>query len=165
MQTTALADFDNHSLISTINVVRTVIAAAAQPTAAKIADVFGRLELIYVSITFYVVGTIIEASSHSVSSFCAGAVIYQIGLTIVTFLVEVIVADTSVGAGDRQGHRFSIRSTSGVAAGWIARLAATGADHPDGGDSSPMCATMVADGSHESSQIGDDSSACSRTSG
>jgi len=76
-------------------VVRTVIAAAAQPTAAKVADVFGRLELIYVSVTFYVVGTIIEASSHSVSSFCAGAVIYQIGLTIVTFLVEVIVADIS----------------------------------------------------------------------
>lgn len=75
--------------------MRTVIAAAAQPTAAKIADVFGRLELIYVSITFYVVGTIIEASSHSVSTFCAGAVIYQIGLTIVTFLVEVIVADIS----------------------------------------------------------------------
>jgi SIT family siderophore-iron:H+ symporter-like MFS transporter len=95
MQTTALADFDNHSLISTINVVRTVIAAAAQPTAAKIADVFGRLELIYVSVTFYVVGTIIEASSHNVSTFCAGAVIYQIGLTIITFLVEVIVADIS----------------------------------------------------------------------
>ena len=75
--------------------MRTVIAAAAQPAAAKIADVFGRLELIFVSITFYVVGTIIEASSHSVSTFCAGAVIYQIGLTIVTFLVEVIVADIS----------------------------------------------------------------------
>jgi SIT family siderophore-iron:H+ symporter-like MFS transporter len=78
-----------------INVVRTVIAAAAQPTAAKIADVFGRLELIFLSITFYVVGTIIEASSHSVSAFCAGAVIYEVGLTIVTFLVEVIVADIS----------------------------------------------------------------------
>lgn len=90
-----MADFDNHSLISTINVVRTVIAAAAQPTAAKIADVFGRLELVYVSIAFYVVGTIIETLSHSVSTFCAGAVIYQIGLTVVTFLVEVIVADIS----------------------------------------------------------------------
>lgn len=72
-----------------------MIAAAAQPTAAKIADVFGRLELVYVSIVFYVVGTIIETTSHSVSTFCAGAVIYQIGLTIVTFLVEVIVADIS----------------------------------------------------------------------
>lgn len=90
-----MADFENHSLISTINVVRTVIAAAAQPTAAKIADVFGRLELVYVSVAFYVVGTIIETFSHSVSTFCAGAVIYQIGLTVVTFLVEVIVADIS----------------------------------------------------------------------
>ncbi|KAM0718987.1 hypothetical protein Q7P37_006059 [Cladosporium fusiforme] len=94
-QATALADFDNHSLISTINVVRTVIAAAAQPTAAKVADVFGRLELVYVSIAFYVVGTVIETFSHNVSTFCAGAVIYQIGLTVVTFLVEVIVADIS----------------------------------------------------------------------
>lgn len=90
-----MADFENHSLISTINVVRTVIAAAAQPTAAKIADVFGRLELVYVSVAFYVVGTIIETFSDSVSTFCAGAVIYQIGLTVVTFLVEVIVADIS----------------------------------------------------------------------
>lgn len=90
-----MADFDNHSLISTIGVVRTVIAAAAQPTAAKVADVFGRLELVYLSIAFYVVGTIIETFSHSVSTFCAGAVIYQIGLTVVTFLVEVIVADIS----------------------------------------------------------------------
>lgn len=72
-----------------------MIAAAAQPTAAKIADVFGRLELVYVSVAFYVIGTIIETCSHTVSTFCAGAVIYQIGLTIVTFLVEVIVADIS----------------------------------------------------------------------
>lgn len=41
------------------------------------------------------VGTIIETFSHNVSAFCAGAVIYQIGLTIITFLVEVIVADIS----------------------------------------------------------------------
>lgn len=41
------------------------------------------------------VGTIIETFSHTVSAFCAGAVIYQVGLTIITFLVEVIVADIS----------------------------------------------------------------------
>lgn len=75
--------------------MRTVIAAAAQPTAAKIADVFGRLELVYLSVIFYSVGTVIEAASRNVSTFCAGAVIYQIGLTIITFLVEVIVADIS----------------------------------------------------------------------
>lgn len=78
-----------------MNVVRTVIGAAAQPTAAKIADVFGRLELVYVSIFFYIIGTILEAAAPSVGAFAAGAVLYQIGYTIVTLLVEVIVADVS----------------------------------------------------------------------
>lgn len=39
-----------------MNVVRAVIAAAAQPTAAKLADVFGRVEVVFVSVAFYVVG-------------------------------------------------------------------------------------------------------------
>ncbi|THV73534.1 ferrioxamine B transporter [Aureobasidium pullulans] len=92
-QSTALSDIGQHSLLSTVNIVRTVIAAAAQPTAAKIADVFGRVELVYASIFFYILGTIIEAAAHNVSAFAAGAIFYQIGYTIVTLLVEVIVAD------------------------------------------------------------------------
>ena len=88
-----MSTFGEHSLISTVNVVRTVISAAAQPTAGKIADVFGRLEVVYLSVLFYAVGTIIQASSNTVGTFCAGAIIYQIGLTVITFLVEVIVAD------------------------------------------------------------------------
>jgi SIT family siderophore-iron:H+ symporter-like MFS transporter len=78
-----------------VNIVRTVIAAAAQPTAAKIADVFGRVELVHVSIFFYLLGTIVEAAAHNVSAFAAGAILYQIGYTIVVLLVEVIVADIS----------------------------------------------------------------------
>ncbi|KAJ9115780.1 hypothetical protein QFC24_006888 [Naganishia onofrii] len=70
-----------------------MIAAAAQPTAAKIADVFGRIELIIVSVVFYVVGTIVEATSDGVSQFSGGAVLYQIGYTMIILLVEVIVAD------------------------------------------------------------------------
>ncbi|GAB7355598.1 hypothetical protein MBLNU459_g6327t2 [Dothideomycetes sp. NU459] len=92
-QSTALSTYGEHSLTATINVIRTVIAAAAQPTAAKIADVFGRVELVFLSVFFYVLGTIIEASATNVSGFCAGAIFYQIGYTVVTLLVEVIVAD------------------------------------------------------------------------
>lgn len=92
-QTTATASFDEHSLLASINVLRSVIAAAAQPTAAKIADVFGRLELIFVSIVFYVVGTIIEAAATNVATFAGGSVLYQIGYTSVILLVEVIIAD------------------------------------------------------------------------
>ncbi|RMZ83116.1 hypothetical protein DV738_g1206, partial [Chaetothyriales sp. CBS 135597] len=89
----ATASYSQHSLLATINVLRAVIAAAAQPTAAKLSDVFGRVEMILLSILFYVVGTIVEATSNGVASFSAGAVIYQIGYTMIIFLLEVIVAD------------------------------------------------------------------------
>lgn len=89
----ATQSYGQHSLLATINVLRAVIAAAAQPTAAKIADVFGRIELIIVSVVFYTIGTIIEACAKNVESFCAGAVIYQIGYTCIMLLVEVLIAD------------------------------------------------------------------------
>ncbi|KAL5403476.1 ferrioxamine B transporter [Paraphaeosphaeria minitans] len=94
-QPTATSGFGNHSLLSTINVVRAVVAAAAQPTAAKIADVFGRVELIVFSVFFYVLGTIIEASCTNVQGFAAGAFLYQVGYTSLLLLVEVIIADTT----------------------------------------------------------------------
>lgn len=80
-------------MLATINVIRSVIAAAAQPTAARIADVFGRVELILLSVVFYTVGTIVEATANNVQTFAGGSVLYQIGYTCVLLLVEVIVAD------------------------------------------------------------------------
>ncbi|KAK4069416.1 hypothetical protein Trihar35433_5995 [Trichoderma harzianum] len=89
----ATGSWDSHSLLSTINVIRAVIAAAAQPTAAKIADVFGRVELICVSVFFYVLGTVIEAAATNIATYAGGNVIYQVGYTMVLLLVEVIIAD------------------------------------------------------------------------
>ncbi|KAL4950102.1 major facilitator superfamily domain-containing protein [Aspergillus filifer] len=94
-QTLATADYKQHSLLATIQVLRSVIAAAAQPTAAKIADMFGRMELIFFSVFFYTLGTVIETASNSVQTFCAGAVLYQIGYTGIMFLVEVLIGDTT----------------------------------------------------------------------
>ena len=94
-QPTATDSFSTHSLLATISVLRSVIAAAAQPTSAKIADVFGRMELLLVSILFYVVGTIVDATSNGVEAFSAGAVLYQVGFTCVSFLVEVILSDVT----------------------------------------------------------------------
>ncbi|EAW12017.1 putative siderochrome-iron transporter Sit1 [Aspergillus clavatus NRRL 1] len=94
-QAQATASYDSHSLLAAINVLRAVIAAAAQPTAAKIADVVGRIELILLSVTFYTVGTIVEAAADNVESFCAGAVLYQIGYTLIILLLEVLIADVT----------------------------------------------------------------------
>ncbi|KAF4340185.1 siderophore iron transporter 1 [Fusarium beomiforme] len=96
-QPSALNSFEEHSLQSSVNTLRAVIAAAAQPTAGKIADVFGRVELICVSVFFYTIGTVIEAASQNLDTYSAGAVIYQIGYTMILLLVEVIIGDiTSV---------------------------------------------------------------------
>ena len=92
-QPTATGSFEEHSLTSTINVLRAVIAAAAQPTSAKIADVFGRVELIIASVVFYVLGTMVQAVAQNIATFAAGTIIYQIGYTMIMLLVEIIIAD------------------------------------------------------------------------
>ncbi|KAK3986203.1 major facilitator superfamily domain-containing protein [Cladorrhinum sp. PSN332] len=89
----ATASFDQHSLLAMVNVLRSVIAAAAQPTSGRIADIFGRVQLVCVSVLFYVIGTLLESESRSVKTFAAGAIIYQVGYTMILLLVEVIIAD------------------------------------------------------------------------
>ncbi|KJZ73398.1 hypothetical protein HIM_07192 [Hirsutella minnesotensis 3608] len=91
----ATSSFSLHSYLSTINVLRSVIAVAVQPTAAKIADVFGRFEIVAASTICYVLGMAIESTASSVYAFCAGAIIYQIGYTSIVLLLEVLIADFS----------------------------------------------------------------------
>lgn len=91
----ATSSFSLHSYLSTINVLRSVIAVAVQPTAAKIADVFGRFEVVAVSTLCYVVGMAVESTASSVYAFCAGSLLYQVGYTSIVLLLEVLVADVS----------------------------------------------------------------------
>lgn len=92
-QTYATSSFGKHSLLATVNVIRSVIAAAGQPVAARIADIFGRFELVAISIVFYIIGTVVEASASNIETFAAGTVLYQVGYTCIVLLVEVIIAD------------------------------------------------------------------------
>jgi MFS transporter, SIT family, siderophore-iron:H+ symporter len=89
----ATASWGQHSLFPAVNVLRSVIAAAAQPTSARIADVFGRVELICASVLFYVVGTAVEAAAGDLATFAGGSVLYQVGFTMILLLVEVVIAD------------------------------------------------------------------------
>ncbi|KAI1073059.1 hypothetical protein LB507_009052 [Fusarium sp. FIESC RH6] len=94
-QSYATSSFDLHSYLSTINVLRNVIAVAVQPSAAKIADVFGRFEVIAISTVLYTLGIAIEATAGSVEVFCTGSIIYQTGFTCIVLLLEVLIADFS----------------------------------------------------------------------
>ena len=55
-QATATNSYATHSLLATVMVVRSIIAAAAQPAFARVADVFGRVELLVFSVVLYVLG-------------------------------------------------------------------------------------------------------------
>lgn len=91
----ATSSFSVHSYLATINLLRSVVAVAIQPTAAKIADVFGRFEVVAASTFFYVIGMAIESTSSSVYAFCAGTLLYQVGYTCIVLLLEILVADFS----------------------------------------------------------------------
>lgn len=94
-QTYATSSYGQHSLLATVNVIRSVVAAAAQPTYARLSDKFGRLELLLVAVLFYAVGTVIESQAYDVQRFAAGAVFYQIGYSGIILIVEVTMADFS----------------------------------------------------------------------
>jgi SIT family siderophore-iron:H+ symporter-like MFS transporter len=95
LQTYATSSYGQHSLLITMGVLQGVIGAAGQPVAAKISDVVGRVEMLIAALVFYCVGTIIEASSKSIGAYAGGVVIYQIGFTMYTIIIQVIVTDLS----------------------------------------------------------------------
>ncbi|GJN88175.1 hypothetical protein Rhopal_001140-T1 [Rhodotorula paludigena] len=91
LQSYATNSFDNHSLLATVNVLKSIIAAAAYPPYSKLADYFGRVEMIGFSIVMYVVGTIVEACAKNMETFCAGWFVF--GYSAAILLVEIIISD------------------------------------------------------------------------
>ncbi|KAI5953789.1 ARN1 [Candida theae] len=91
----ATASWSQHSLLTTVNAITALTAAASQPVYARLSDVFGRLELFLVAVLFYVVGTIIECQSPNINAYVAGAVLYQIGYSGVLIVLLFILSDFS----------------------------------------------------------------------
>lgn len=95
LQAQAQSSYGQHSLISTVNVIRTVVAAASQPTYARLSDIFGRISLVVISIVFYAIGTVISSQAYDVQRFAGGSVLYQIGYSGIILMLEVFLADLS----------------------------------------------------------------------
>lgn len=89
----ATSSFQNHSLLSTINVIRGVVAAAIQPSVARLTDVFGRVEIFTIAVLLSMTGTVVEALSTNVQSFSGGAVLHQLGYTLSVLTIEIMIAD------------------------------------------------------------------------
>lgn len=92
-QSAATSDLGVLGLLSTIGVLRSIIGAAAQPTFGKLADVFGRWELLIVSVFFYVLGTIVESTAQSINTFAAGVILFQVGYSGINIINTVLIGD------------------------------------------------------------------------
>ena len=91
----ANASWAEHLLLTTVNAIIGVVAAASQPVYARLSDVFGRLELFIVAVLFYVVGTIIEGQSPNINAYVAGSVLHTCGYSGVIIMLIFILSDFS----------------------------------------------------------------------
>lgn len=91
----ATSAFKAHSLVSTVLVVQGVVLSIVKPPMSKVADVFGRFEAFALSVLFYIVGFIQQASSTSVDTYAAAQIFYSAGTTGLQILIQIFIADTS----------------------------------------------------------------------
>ncbi|CAI5758276.1 unnamed protein product [Candida verbasci] len=91
----ASSSWSKHSLITTLNCITGISAAATNPVVSRLSDIIGRMELLVVSILFYVVGTIIEGQSPNIHAYVAGNVLYSIGFSSLLMVVLLIMSDFS----------------------------------------------------------------------
>ncbi|CAO2652177.1 Nn.00g004600.m01.CDS01 [Neocucurbitaria sp. VM-36] len=87
--------FEEHSLLTVINIVSNSMAAAVYIPTAKLLDLWGRAEGFATMVCFATLGLILMATCKSLATFCAAQVFYTIGFGGMIYCVDVITADAS----------------------------------------------------------------------
>lgn len=91
----ATNSFSNHSLLSTISVIRSVMAAASLPFFARMSDMYGRVELLLVAVILKAIGSLIESQAYDVERYAAGAVIDAFGQDGIKVMLRLVMSDNS----------------------------------------------------------------------
>ncbi|SGZ50100.1 CIC11C00000003961 [Sungouiella intermedia] len=91
----ATNSYKQHSLLSTIGIVRAVIAAAALPAFARLSDLFGRTPLFLFALVLRIVGLIIMSQATNVNKYAGGMVLYSIGFAGNRILFQFNLQDAS----------------------------------------------------------------------
>lgn len=91
----ATNSYKQHSLMTTVGIIKRVIAAASLPAYARLSDIFGRLELFCISLVFRIVGLVIMSQAHDIQRYSGGMVLYSIGSSGGRFLWQINLSDAS----------------------------------------------------------------------
>ncbi|RPA73591.1 MFS general substrate transporter [Ascobolus immersus RN42] len=95
MNPAATSAFKMHHVLSTMIVVQSVLMATVKPPIAKIADVFGRLEALMLSLVFSVLGFVMRAAAQNLNTFAGAQVFAAAGSTGLQIFTQIFVADTT----------------------------------------------------------------------
>lgn len=85
----ATSSFQGHSLLTVITIVASTITSAVYIPMAK------ALEGFLLMVCFCVLGMIILAASHNITTYCAGQVFYSVGFSGLAYTWDVLAADVT----------------------------------------------------------------------
>ncbi|KAG0169850.1 hypothetical protein DFQ28_011343 [Apophysomyces sp. BC1034] len=85
--------FEALHLTSLLNVVLYILQTALLPIYSKVSDMVGRTEAFTIAIFFYVISGVVMATAQSMDTLVGGQVIYAFGISGVSVLGHVLIAD------------------------------------------------------------------------
>jgi MFS family permease len=116
------SNFNLHSLTATTGVLSNLISGLARLPLSKILDVWGRAEGFSIMVFFLTIGLVMMAACDSVETFCAAQVFYWVGYTGITYVLAVVISDTT--SLKNRGLMFGIMSTPFIYTTWAGGPAA-----------------------------------------
>ncbi|OQE16354.1 hypothetical protein PENFLA_c028G05544 [Penicillium flavigenum] len=87
--------FSEHSLLTVITVVTSVMGAACLMPIAKVLNLFDRTVGFVIMILIAIMGLIMMAACNNIATYCAAQAFYTVGFTGAIFCIDVITSDTS----------------------------------------------------------------------
>ncbi|CEL04849.1 hypothetical protein ASPCAL05973 [Aspergillus calidoustus] len=91
----AISDFGSAPLLGTIAVVQATIASACLQPLARVADVYGRLEMFVFCVVMSTIGNIMVASSKSISVYAGSQVLFVLGSQGISLMLQILAGDSS----------------------------------------------------------------------
>ncbi|KAI0127871.1 MFS general substrate transporter [Xylariales sp. AK1849] len=89
------SEFSSHSLIPTIGIVASILSGVLKLPISKIIDAWGRPQGLGAMIVLATTGLVLMATCQNVKTYAAAQVFYQVGTSGVSYVLSIIIADTS----------------------------------------------------------------------
>ncbi|RYC61245.1 hypothetical protein CHU98_g4968 [Xylaria longipes] len=90
-----VSEFESHSLIPTIAIVSNILSGVLKLPVAKIIDSWGRAQGFASTTLLAALGLLLMSLCRDVQTYAAAQVLYQVGISGFSYILDVIVADTS----------------------------------------------------------------------